>query len=254
MRNSSKITGFTIVELLIVIVVIAILAAIAVPAYNGFTTRAQTTSLRHDMQAMNIAQKRYMAQTGGSPITYDSSGEPNDTLAFIASKGNSILVRLSTPPHFCVYGFNPKSDFPDPSSALIISSSSLPCNPLNDDIENDPSAVFSTVAIIGPRLEQFYQEHGYYPHLEELTDIGLVIKPNSGNANQQQLYCRNDTSAIYLQIDKENDSVYVYVTDSHSVTNPDIDGKISFDVICEQYDIGEDTPGHQSTGIKNPEI
>lgn len=39
MRKS--ISGFTIVELLIVIVVIAILAAISVVAYNGIQTRAR---------------------------------------------------------------------------------------------------------------------------------------------------------------------------------------------------------------------
>ena len=39
-----KQTGFTIVELLIVIVVIAILAAISVVAYNGIQNRAKTTA------------------------------------------------------------------------------------------------------------------------------------------------------------------------------------------------------------------
>lgn len=254
MRNKNQTPGFTIVELLIVIVIIAILAAITVLAYNGFTARAQTSSLKHDMQAMDVAQKRYMVQSNGIPITYDGNGQPNDTLAFIASKGNSVLVKLNTPPHYCVYGYNPKSNYPTPDQALVISSSSQPCLPLEDDAESDPSNVFSTVAIIGQRLEEFYQNHGFYPHLDELTDIGLVIKPNSGNANQQQLYCRNDTSAIYLQIDKANDAIYVYVTDSHSVTNPEIDGKLSFEVICEQYSIGEDTPGQESTGIKAPDI
>ncbi len=42
--NTRKDSGFTIVELLIVIVVIAILAAITIVAYNGIQNRAKTTS------------------------------------------------------------------------------------------------------------------------------------------------------------------------------------------------------------------
>lgn len=39
--------GFTIVELLIVIVVIGILAAITIVAYNGIQNRAQDTKIKH---------------------------------------------------------------------------------------------------------------------------------------------------------------------------------------------------------------
>ena len=45
MRNIKKRYGFTIVELLIVIVVIGILAAISIIAYNGINTKAAEASL-----------------------------------------------------------------------------------------------------------------------------------------------------------------------------------------------------------------
>jgi prepilin-type N-terminal cleavage/methylation domain-containing protein len=41
-------SGFTIVELLIVIVVIGILAAITIVAYNGIQDRANDTSVKSD--------------------------------------------------------------------------------------------------------------------------------------------------------------------------------------------------------------
>lgn len=47
--------GFTIVELLVVVVVIAILAAISIVAYNGIQSAAQESSVKHDMR--NIAKQ-----------------------------------------------------------------------------------------------------------------------------------------------------------------------------------------------------
>ena len=55
MKTSRKQTGFTIVELLIVIVVIAILAAITIVAYNGIQSRAKLSSAQST--ASTVAKK-----------------------------------------------------------------------------------------------------------------------------------------------------------------------------------------------------
>ncbi|HJP80968.1 MAG TPA: prepilin-type N-terminal cleavage/methylation domain-containing protein [Candidatus Saccharimonadales bacterium] len=65
--------GFTIVELLIVIVVIAILAAITIVAYNGIQQRAHTTAQK--TSAENLAKKieAFNAVNNAYP-KYDTSG------------------------------------------------------------------------------------------------------------------------------------------------------------------------------------
>jgi len=57
-------SGFTIVELLIVIVVIGILAAITVVAYNGVQDRAKRTSQQAQVDAVGKAIKLYVAEKG----------------------------------------------------------------------------------------------------------------------------------------------------------------------------------------------
>lgn len=61
--------GFTIVELLIVIVVIGILAAITIVAYNGIQTRAKNTQLFSAMDTYEKALRQYKVFNGSYPNT-----------------------------------------------------------------------------------------------------------------------------------------------------------------------------------------
>jgi prepilin-type N-terminal cleavage/methylation domain-containing protein len=61
--------GFTIVELLIVIVVIAILAAIVIIAYNGVSQRARDAKRLTDITAVYKAIQMYYADNGTYPVT-----------------------------------------------------------------------------------------------------------------------------------------------------------------------------------------
>lgn len=71
-------TGFTIVELLIVIVVIAILAAISVVAYNGIQNRTLISRSLTDLQAVNKAIQLYHSQYGTYPTTAGTIRNSND--------------------------------------------------------------------------------------------------------------------------------------------------------------------------------
>ena len=57
--------GFTIVELLIVIVIIAILAAITVVAFNGVQTRARNAKISADLSELNKAAQAARIAAGG---------------------------------------------------------------------------------------------------------------------------------------------------------------------------------------------
>ena len=66
------ISGFTIVEILIVIVVIGVLATVSLVSYNGITERARFVSMRSDLSQINDLVQLYYAQNGNYPITPSS--------------------------------------------------------------------------------------------------------------------------------------------------------------------------------------
>lgn len=71
--------GFTIVELLIVIVVIGILAAITVVAYSGVQQRAQDAKRTSDITTLVKAMTLWSIQTGKAPIATGAGYNGNGT-------------------------------------------------------------------------------------------------------------------------------------------------------------------------------
>lgn len=66
--------GFTLVELLIVAIILAILAAIIVPQFASTTTDAQESALRSDLAAIRAAIDLYRQQHGEYPGVNASNG------------------------------------------------------------------------------------------------------------------------------------------------------------------------------------
>lgn len=68
-------SGFTIVELLIVIVVIGVLAGITIVAYSGITTRARTTKAQSNATSVQSVAEAMNADIGYYPrLTTDFTG------------------------------------------------------------------------------------------------------------------------------------------------------------------------------------
>jgi len=66
-------SGFTIVELLIVIVVIGILAALVITTYSGIQAKARNSKRQTDVQSVQTQVEAYFAQNGHYPSFADLS-------------------------------------------------------------------------------------------------------------------------------------------------------------------------------------
>ncbi len=96
--------GFTIVELLIVIVVIAILAAISIAAYTNFQQRAKNTAIINAAsQSLKMIQV-YIAEHGEYPagtwscITSDSGCETNGSIQAVNATFDANMSTIGTLP------------------------------------------------------------------------------------------------------------------------------------------------------------
>lgn len=98
--------GFTIVELLIVIVVIAILAAITIVTYNGITQQAIESALKSDLKTNATGLEVDKTLDGSYPS--DGSGA-NRGQGLKASSGNA-LTYVQKPYGYCVSATNARTD------------------------------------------------------------------------------------------------------------------------------------------------
>lgn len=64
--------GFTMAELLVVLLIVGLLAAIAVPNVTGAIQRARETALRENLQVMRRALDDYFADTAAYPTSLEA--------------------------------------------------------------------------------------------------------------------------------------------------------------------------------------
>lgn len=110
---NKSIRGFTLVELLIAIVVIAILASVSVVAFNGIQQRARDAQRENDVKLIARALEMYYSENGHFPYitgshfwtgTYAMDAYTANT--FVPSSWNELQTKLA--PYINSIGIDPK--------------------------------------------------------------------------------------------------------------------------------------------------
>lgn len=82
MKNRKQ-TGFTLIELMIVIAILGILASIAIPAYKDYSIRARISEAVRVVNPYTTAYGSYFWATSSFPTNRTSTGESNTITEFV---------------------------------------------------------------------------------------------------------------------------------------------------------------------------
>ena len=201
--------GFTIVELLIVIVVIAILAAISIVAYNGIQNRARVGQVSSELsQAAKKIMLWQVDNSGSYPTSLSDAGVADkDPIVFQYTSNNTV-----NPATYCLtatYGsimYRISNSSPQPQSGVCGGYNLLVWNKQNNSTVPVPTATIDTSIFrtstasmrIGPNSPgQSFRAIPYDVSPGEAYTVRLWIRTDSnwnGTANNSKIRFGNATA------------------------------------------------------------
>ncbi len=87
--------GFTLVELLIVIVILGILATVTIFAVRGITDQGKAATCKSDSKTLQTAFEAYSAQYGGTVVPIAPAAVPTGANAAYIAAGNGATAELT---------------------------------------------------------------------------------------------------------------------------------------------------------------
>ena len=86
MKNNHKGAGFTLVEIMIVVVIIGLLAAMAIPAFAKVMTQSRLKAVTNNLRQVANAAQQYMLNNGTTQASYtDIVGTTTDNLVNVVN-------------------------------------------------------------------------------------------------------------------------------------------------------------------------
>lgn len=110
--------GFTLVELLVVVVIVAILAGVAIPTFLQQRERAWESAVRSELRSAVVALESRRAELG----SYDAEAITSSTWGYVSGEGTSLSTVSMTDTAYCLVAHYGEPEASEPAAQFWVES------------------------------------------------------------------------------------------------------------------------------------